>query len=84
MRASCTPASRSRLPNHFSTPSHCDVANSLAPAPPSRASRVTACPAGTVVTLIHNEILNPDGTVNRNLANMVGTYTVRRARAEFR
>jgi len=36
---------------------------------------VNDCPAGTVITLIHNEILNPDGTVNRNLANMVGKYT---------
>jgi len=36
--------------------------------------QVTDCPANTTITLIHNEILNPDGTVNRNLANMVGTY----------
>ena len=36
--------------------------------------KVEDCPAGTVITLIHNEILNPDGTVHRYLANMVGTY----------
>ena len=36
--------------------------------------RVEDCPANTTITLIHNEILNVDGTVNRNLANMVGTY----------
>lgn len=36
--------------------------------------RVTDCPAGTNITLIHNEILNPDGTVNRNLAKMQATY----------
>ena len=36
--------------------------------------QVTDCPANTTITLIHNEILNPDGTVNRNLAKMVGTY----------
>jgi alpha-L-rhamnosidase len=35
---------------------------------------VEDCPANTTITLIHNEILNPDGTVNRNLAKMVGTY----------
>lgn len=36
--------------------------------------KVEDCPVGTNITLIHNEILNPDGTVNRNLAPMVGTY----------
>jgi alpha-L-rhamnosidase len=36
--------------------------------------RVEDCPVGTIITLIHNEILNVDGTVNRNLAKMVGTY----------
>ena len=37
--------------------------------------RVEDCPNGTIITLIHNEILNPDGTVNRNLAKMEGQYT---------
>ena len=37
--------------------------------------RVNDCPNGTVITLIHNEILNTDGTVNRNLAKMEATYT---------
>jgi alpha-L-rhamnosidase len=36
--------------------------------------RVEDCPANTTITLIHNEILNVDGTVNRNLAKMLGTY----------
>jgi hypothetical protein len=35
---------------------------------------VEDCPAGTNITLFHNEILNEDGTVNRNLAPMVTTY----------
>lgn len=35
---------------------------------------VEDCPAGTNITIIHNEILNADGTVNRNLAPMVGLY----------
>ena len=35
---------------------------------------VADCPAGTNITLIHNEILNPDGTVNRNLARMQSQY----------
>ena len=35
---------------------------------------VEDCPQGTNITLFHNEILNEDGTVNRNLAPMVGTY----------
>jgi alpha-L-rhamnosidase len=35
---------------------------------------VEDCPSGTNITLFHNEILNEDGTVNRNLAPMVGTY----------
>ena len=37
--------------------------------------KVEDCPNGTVITLIHNEILNTDGTVNRNLAKMEGQYT---------
>jgi alpha-L-rhamnosidase len=37
--------------------------------------KVEDCPNGTVITLIHNEILNVDGTVNRNLAKMEGQYT---------
>lgn len=36
--------------------------------------KVEDCPSGTNISIIHNEILNPDGTVNRNLAHMVGTY----------
>lgn len=36
--------------------------------------RVENCPVGTKITLIHNEILNADGTVNRNLAKMEGVY----------
>jgi alpha-L-rhamnosidase len=36
--------------------------------------KVEDCPNGTEITLIHNEILNPDGTVNRNLAKMEGRY----------
>lgn len=36
--------------------------------------RIEDCPPGTNITIIHNEILNTDGTVNRNLAPMVGTY----------
>lgn len=36
--------------------------------------RVENCPPNTTITLIHNEILNTDGTVHRYLANMVGTY----------
>ena len=39
------------------------------------ALKVEDCPDGTVITLIHNEILNPDGTVNRNLAKMEGQFT---------
>ena len=35
---------------------------------------VEDCPAGTNITLFHNEILNADGTVNRNLAPMVTTF----------
>ena len=35
---------------------------------------VRDCPAGTNITLIHNEILNDDGTVNRNLARMQSQY----------
>ena len=36
--------------------------------------KIEDCPNGTQITLIHNEILNLDGTVNRNLANMEGHY----------
>jgi alpha-L-rhamnosidase len=36
--------------------------------------RVADCPAGTNITLIHNEICNADGTVNRNLARMQSQY----------